>query len=142
MALERAYWILGIDVGKEKLSCALSLKDETFRCRFDVEASLHGFHMMLERVKTETKGDGAVMFALEPTEHYWMVLGQFFEDHNQSYVLVHPLVVARSREVKQPNRGKTDTFDARLIAELACWGAVTRTRIPEDITPAIIKSAR
>ena len=35
MALERASWILGIDVGKEKLSCALLLKDETFRCRFD-----------------------------------------------------------------------------------------------------------
>lgn len=100
MALERASWILGIDVGKEKLSCALLLKDETFRCRFDVEASIHGFQMMLERVKMETKGDGAVMFALEPTGHYWMVLGQFFEDHNQSYVLVHPLVVARSREVK------------------------------------------
>ena len=30
MALERASWILGIDVGKEKLSCALLLKDETF----------------------------------------------------------------------------------------------------------------
>jgi len=132
MALERASWILGIDVGKEKLSCALLLKDETFRCRFDVEASLHGFQMMLERVKTETKGEGAVMFALEPTGHYWMVLGQFFEDHNQSYVLVHPLVVARSREVKQLNRGKTDAFDACLIAELACRGSVTRTQIPED----------
>ena len=27
MALERASWILGIDVGKEKLSCALLLKE-------------------------------------------------------------------------------------------------------------------
>lgn len=40
--------------------------------------------MMLERVKTETKADGAVMFVVEPTGHYWIVLGQFFEDHNQS----------------------------------------------------------
>ena len=63
ITLERASWILGIDVGKEKLSCALLLKDETFRCRFDVEASLHGFQMMLERVETETKGDGAVMLS-------------------------------------------------------------------------------
>lgn len=40
--------------------------------------------MMLERVKTEIKADGAAMFALEPTGHYWIVLGQFFEDHNKS----------------------------------------------------------
>lgn len=62
-------------------SCALLLKDETFRCRFDVEASLHGSKMMLERVKTETKGDGvAVMFALEPTGHC-----------SQSIVRIRPL---------------------------------------------------
>lgn len=130
-ALERASWVLGIDIGKEKLSCALLSKDETFRCRFDIEGSREGFQTMLERVALETGGRGSVVYALEPTGHYWMVLGQFLEDSNKSYVLVHPLVVARSREVKRLNRGKTDAFDARLIAELACRGNVTRTQIPE-----------
>ena len=130
--LKRASWILGIDIGKQKLSCALLSRDEVFLCRFDIEASPTGFQVMLERVASETRGAGSVVYALEPTSHYWMVLGQFLEDNNKSYVLVHPLVVARSREVKRLNRGKTDAFDARLIAELACRGNVTRTQIPED----------
>lgn len=130
--LKRASWILGIDIGKQKLSCALLSRDEVFLCRFDIEASPTGFQIMLERVASETRGAGSVVYALEPTSHYWMVLGQFLEDNNKSYVLVHPLVVARSREVKRLNRGKTDAFDARLIAELACRGNVTRTQIPED----------
>lgn len=58
MALERASWILGIDVGKEKLSCALLSKDGTFRCRFDVDASLDGFQMMLESVKKVFADEG------------------------------------------------------------------------------------
>jgi len=39
-------------------------------------------------------------------------------------VWVHPLVVARSREVKRMNRGKTDALDVRLIAEL-CKGFIS-----------------
>jgi hypothetical protein len=73
MALERASRILGIDVGKEKLACALLLKDETFRCRFDVEAPLNGFQMMLERVKTETKGEGRLCFP-----YFYSVQGAIF----------------------------------------------------------------
>lgn len=34
MVLERASWVLGIDVGKEELFCALLSKDETFRCPY------------------------------------------------------------------------------------------------------------
>lgn len=129
--LNKASRVVGIDIGKEKLSCALMDRYEAVMCRFSVEASLSGYKAMLDRVKTATRGRGKVVFAVEPTGHYWMVLGQFFQDHNQAYVLVHPLVVARSREVDRLNRGKTDPMDASLIAKLACRGQVTRTQIPE-----------
>lgn len=115
--LDKASWVIGIDIGKEKLSCALMDINKTLVCRFDGEGSLAGYKELLDRVKRETKGNGKAVFALEPTGHYWMVLGQFFEDHNQSYVLIHPLVVARSREVHRLSKGKTDSLDARLIGE-------------------------
>jgi len=126
----KATRVVGIDIGKEQLTCSLMDINETIMCRFTVEASLSGYKDMLDRVKTETRGRGKVVFALEPTGHYWMVLGQFLEDHNQAYVLIHPLVVARSREVNRLNKGKTDPMDASLIGKLACRGEVTRTQIP------------
>lgn len=140
--LDKAFWVVGIDIGKEKLSCALLDIQKTLIRRFEVESSLAGYNDLLERVKRETRGRGKVVFALEPTGHYWMVLGQFFEDHNHSYVLIHPLVVARSREVNRLNKGKTDSLDARLIGELACDGSITRTQIPEDYWATIRVYAR
>ena len=140
--MENVSWVVGIDIGKEELSCALMSINKALICRFDVEGSLTGYDELLDRVKRETKGNGKVVFALEPTGHYWMVLGQFFEDHNQSYVLIHPLVVARSREVHRLNKGKTDSLDARLIGELACDRSITRTQIPEDYWATIRFYAR
>ena len=140
--MKNVTWIVGIDIGKEKLSCALMDANKVLVCRFVVAGSLRGYNELLTRVKSETKGSGKVVFALEPTGHYWMVLGQFFEDHNQSYVLIHPLVVARGREVRRLNKGKTDSLDARLIGELACNGSITRTQIPEDYWATIRFYAR
>ena len=57
-------------------------------------------------------------------------------------MLIHPLVVARGREVYRLNKGKTDSLDARLIGELACNGSITRTRIPADYWATIRFYAR
>jgi transposase len=130
--LNKASWIVGIDIGKTKLSCVLMKKDQTVLCRFNTKASISGYKKILNQVKEKTKAKGEVVYAMEPTGHYWMILGQFFEDHSKKYVLIHPLAVARSREVVRLNRGKTDPMDARLIGELACRGIATRTQIPED----------
>lgn len=121
-ALSKATWVVGIDIGKKNLSCALMNKAQTVQYQFNTEASFSGHKKLLERIKEKTKGRGRVVYAMEPTGHYWMVLGQFFEDHNQQDVLIHPLSVARSREVSRLNRGKTDPMDARVIGELALRG--------------------
>lgn len=140
--LDKATWVIGIDIGKENLSCALMNINKTLVCRFEAEGSLDGYRDILDRVKQETRGNGKAVFAMEPTGHYWMVLGQFLEDHNQSYVLIHPLVVARSREVHRLSKGKTDSLDARLIGDLACDKSIIRTQIPEDYWATIRFYAR
>ena len=81
--INNAKWIVGIDIGKKRLSCVLMKKDQTVLCRFKTEASLDGFTQMLNQVEKKTKHKGKVVYAMEPTGHYWMVLGQFFEDHNK-----------------------------------------------------------
>jgi transposase len=140
--MENVSWVVGIDIGKKKISCALMDTNKVLICRFDVAGSLTGYHELLDQVNREARGNGKVVFAMEPTGHYWMVLGQFLEDHNRSYVLIHPLVVARSREVHRLNKGKTDSLDAQLIGELACNGSITRTQIPGDYWATIRFYAR
>lgn len=125
-------WVVGIDIGKNQLSIALMNKTQTILHRFKVNNSIAGYKEILGCVDEKTKGRGKVLFAMEPTGHYWMVLGQFFEDYNRKYVLIHPLAVARSREVANLNRGKSDPMDAKLIGVLACRGVATRTQIPGD----------
>ncbi|MGO9139748.1 MAG: hypothetical protein ACLP9S_07230 [Syntrophales bacterium] len=56
--LDKASWVIGIDIGKEKLSCALMDINKVPVCRFDVEGSLAGYRELLERVKRETMGKG------------------------------------------------------------------------------------
>jgi hypothetical protein len=87
-------------------------RDEKPQCRFDVAFSSEGFQSMLQNVREETGKRGSVVFALEPTGHYWMVLGQYLEDQNQAYVLIYPLVFAKSREVNHLNKAKADRLDA------------------------------
>ena len=91
--MTKASWVVGIDIGKKKISCVLMKKDQTVLCRFNTEASINGYKKMLDRIKEKTKGRGKVVYAMEPTGHYWMVLGQFFEHHNKKYVLIHPLAI-------------------------------------------------
>ena len=136
-----ATWVVGIDIGKSQLSLAIMNKTQSVVHKFGVENSFAGHKKMLEKVKEKTKGN-KVLYAMEPTGHYWMVLGQFFEDYNRQYVLIHPLAVARSREVVKLNRGKTDPLDAKLIGMLALrtsplFGSHTRriSRMP-IMTPA------
>ena len=48
VVLNKASRVVGIDIGKEKLSCVLMDVNETIMCRFTVEASLSGYKDMLD----------------------------------------------------------------------------------------------
>jgi activator of 2-hydroxyglutaryl-CoA dehydratase len=68
--LNKASWIVGIDIGKAKLACVLMKKDQTVLCRFNTKPSMSGYKKILDQVKEKTKGRGRVVYAMEPTGHY------------------------------------------------------------------------
>lgn len=68
---------------------------------------------------------------MEPAGHYWGLLAEQCERRGLPYVLVHPLSVAREREITRYNREKTDPRDAELIAALAAEGKITDTGLPK-----------
>ncbi|MEA1971672.1 MAG: hypothetical protein U9N37_08690, partial [Thermodesulfobacteriota bacterium] len=63
--INNAKWIVGIDIGKKRLSCALMKKDQTVLCRFKIDASLEGFTQMLNRVEKKTQHKGKGVYAME-----------------------------------------------------------------------------
>ena len=68
--MKNVSWVVGIDIGKDKLSCALMDGNKVLHCcRLVVAGSLRGYNELLARVKKETKGIGKIVFALEPTGH-------------------------------------------------------------------------
>ena len=67
----------------------------------------------------ERHGLGPLVVAMEPTSHFWKIVAHALEALGVPYVLVSGFVVARSRELDNLTRDKTDLRDAGLIADLA-----------------------
>lgn len=61
-----------------------------------------------------------LVLAMETTGHYWKILARAAERLALRYVTVQSFVVARTRELDDLTRDKTDQRDAGLIADLAC----------------------
>lgn len=73
--LNKVFCIVGIDIGKTKLSCVLMKKGQTVLDRFNTKASIGVYKKILDQIKDKTKARGNVVYAMEPIGNYWMVLG-------------------------------------------------------------------
>ena len=63
-----------------------------------------------------------VLFAMEPTGHFWKLAAQQIMDRGAHYRLVQPLSVRRAREEQRYTWAKGDRIDAELIATLIANG--------------------
>jgi len=63
-----------------------------------------------------------VLFAMEPTSHFWKLAAQQIVDQSAHYRLVQPLSVRRAREEQRYTWAKGDRMDAELIATLIANG--------------------
>ena len=63
-----------------------------------------------------------VLFAMEPTSHFWKLAAQQIMDRGAHYRLVQPLSVRRAREEQRYTWAKGDRIDAELIATLIANG--------------------
>jgi transposase len=79
----------------------------------------------------ERHGLGPLVAAMEPTSHFWKIVGRALEQEHVECVFVQSFVVAKSRELDNLTRDKTDARDAALIADLAADLRFTDTRLPE-----------
>ena len=111
--------------------------------QLSIEHSVEGMQQLLRcaREIQAAHALGQIVFAMEPTSHYWMNVATYFEHHDCNYVLVHPLSVKRERESTYYRYSKSDYRDAELIANLCAERKVTFTQLPKQPLWAELKSA-
>jgi transposase len=105
--------ILGIDVAKTKLDCALRLPDGKFRSKV-VDNTPHGFEIVSAWLAKHNLVDLHV--CMEATGTYWEAVAEFLADAGYAVSVVNPAQI-KAFSTASRVRTKTDKVDARLIAE-------------------------
>jgi len=116
--------IVALDLGKRQH--AVWVTDST-RIPMDtwvMPATPQGFATLFDRtVRLQERFERPrVLFAMEPTSHFWKLAAQQITDRGAPYRLVQPLSVRRAREEQRYTWAKGDRIDAELIATLIANG--------------------
>ena len=118
---------LGIDVAKAKLDCALRLPTGQVRAKV-VENNLRGFNVLIEWLSKQ--GAATAHVCLEATGVYGEAVAEVLTAHGMTVSVVNPAQI-KAFGASRLVRTKTDSIDARLIAEFcaerspAPWQAPT-----------------
>jgi hypothetical protein len=112
--------LVGLDLGQKTHAVWVCRSDQTPLDQFMVDHSWEGLEGLLGRTQQLQRQEGLsrVLFAMEPTSHYWMVVVDFLEQHHQPYRLVQPITVWRERQAQDYSFAKADLRDARMIGQL------------------------
>ncbi len=127
--------IAGVDLGKrESVVMFVSAADHRRLGTVRIRTDAAGVDVLAERaagLRGKHPGLGPLVVAMEPTSHFWKVVGRALERRDIPFVLVQSFVVSKGRELDNLTRDKTDARDAALIADLAAELRFTDTRLPE-----------
>ena len=104
--------VLGIDVSKDKLDCALCIGDK-YKSKV-VANTRQGFADLLDWLN-KWQAD-APHVCMEATGIYWESSAEFFSAHGMTVSVVNPAQI-KAFGSSRLTRTKTDATDARLIAE-------------------------
>lgn len=104
--------VLGIDVAKTKLDCALRLLDGKFKSKV-VENNLKGFKTLAEWL--EKHDATAAHVCMEATGVYWEAVAEYLAAEGMTVSVVNPAQI-KAFGGSHLVRTKTDKVDARLIA--------------------------
>lgn len=127
--------IVGLDIGKRRHAAWMIDPETRPLGKSKVPATPAGIADMLhraERARVKAQLDRTLV-ALEPTGHLWMLIANDLEQRGIDYLVVHPISVWRSREIREYSYAKDDFRDASLIAELAAQLHFTQARLRDPL---------
>lgn len=126
--------IAGVDLAKKESVVIFTRAADRGRLgKLTIPTDRTGVERLVARAAElrERHGLGELVVAMEPTSHFWKIVARSLEVAGVRYVLVQSFVVAKSRELDNLTRDKTDARDASLIADLAAELRFTETQLPD-----------
>lgn len=127
-------WTLGIDIAKNRH--AATLLDETGKRvfkNFKFANTHEGVESLQHRLEEMQISKQNILFGMEATGHYWMVLYHFLSEAGFQVRVINPLMTAARRNVGI--RGtKTDSADSELIARILREADPKFSAVPDDQT--------
>jgi transposase len=127
--------VAGIDLAKrESIVLFLRASDKARLATLRVPTTREGLLEVVRRGQRllAQQGMERLVVGMESTGHFWKVMARAAEEAGVSYVLVQPLILARSRELDDMTQDKTDLRDAGLIAELVSDLRFTEVQLETD----------
>lgn len=123
---------VGVDPHKHQHAIVIRTPQAHVLSKFKIVNDCAGFEELRRRCEQFRRQTGIsqVIFAIEPSGHYWRNLGYFLQAHGETFRLVNPLTLKRQRDGDDLTHRKTDYRDAEKAAELLGEGKYTWTRLP------------
>lgn len=110
-------YFVGIDVSKYKHDCFITNEaGEVIKDTFSFDNTGTGFKQFFD-VMSSLGDPKQIKVGLESTGHYMNNLMKHLSVKGYSFTVINPIIVARFRSSTTLRRIKTDTIDARLIAQ-------------------------
>jgi transposase len=125
--------IIGMDIGKYHHVVVALTPDGSFSKPIKIVNTREGYEELLFKIFTWKKQHNAnqVIIGMESTGHYWEVPARWFSMKGLEVVQVNALHTNRAKEIEDNTPGKTDSKDARIIAQLVYYGKYLHCVMPE-----------
>ena len=94
-----------------------------------------GFAYLMKRIHqyAQQVDHQGILFAIEPSAHYWLPVAYYLHKRGYQIVLVTGLMVNRAREIEDQTTSHTDPKDAYLIGDLVQNGKFSQANVPEGV---------
>ena len=120
-------FIVGIDIAKRSHEAIIIAEDgQVVRKAFSFRNNCTGYNLLLEQVRRLTLVKSQIVFAMESTAHYAILLKDGY-----AVMVLNPIQSHSLREL-YIRKAKTDARDSLVIADLVRFGRCKASNVPQD----------
>ncbi|MBQ0039929.1 MAG: IS110 family transposase [Treponema sp.] len=133
---------MGIDIAKKSHQAVITDLEGNIVCKsFRFSNSLDGFGILLSKISEVDSACEKFEIGMEATGHYWINLYTRLVDKGFRVHVINPLQSDALRNLYL-RKTKTDSVDAKIIAQVIRIGQYTETRLTDDKLLAIRDMSR
>ena len=125
-------FFVGIDIAKRSHEAVITDGEgKIVQKAFNFQNSCSGYNKLLECVRQFTTHRSQVVFGMESTGHYWLVLYTRLMKEGYQVHVINPMQsdAMRGLYIRQ---NKSDAHDSFLVSEVIRFGKYSETKVPQE----------